>query len=237
MVARIGEMVQHIESLSHRLRTVLNKPVLILVEDLDKFDLEDSLKLFFMHARTLTLPSVHILYSFQIATRYTPSFRQISQNFDGVYCLHNIATAHRDGRPDGDGVRTMRDILLRRTQEGLFEPGVIDRLIELSGGHVKTLIQLAKLSVLEALTKKCATVAADHVVDPEIRLRNDFRSLLSRDDLEVLRHFRDDPRKDIEDVDKQKQDLLFSGALLEYCNGTGLWGGVNPLVLDLLERP
>ena len=80
----------------------------MLVEDLDKFDREDTSKLFLQHAKTLTMPA-QVVYSFPVAMMYTNDFPEISKAFGGcVLSLPNIALKHRDGSDDPEGRARVR---------------------------------------------------------------------------------------------------------------------------------
>ena len=99
--------------------------------------------------------------------RYDNHFREIEQSFDTAYMLPNIALLTVDGSVDEKGPETMWNILLRRIDATLFEPGVLDKILRLSGGHVKTLIQLSsQQSVLQAVVDGNEVVQERHLCKP-----------------------------------------------------------------------
>lgn len=233
---RVNEMLEQITDLARQLESKLDKRLLLVVEDLDKFDLDDTRRLFLEHARTLTAPYPGVIYSFPVAMRYSNEYPEIKKGFDEAYLLPNVALKHRDGSAEERGPETMRQILVRRAATPLFEPGVIDQIVALSGGHVKSLIQLAQQAVLRAIVARRQTVSLDQVKQTAAALRDDYASLLSVEQIQLLRQQCDDTDKDLLGVTPEVQALLFNGSLLEYRNTRGPWGDANPMVVDLLKR-
>jgi hypothetical protein len=143
---------------------------------------------------------------------------------------------NRDGSPNEEGPLLARKIITQRVEENLFESRALDEVVRFSGGHVKTLIQLAQDSVLNAMVAKVSTVDKGHVQAAAARFRDDFITLLKRDQRSLLRKIRSDPRKDLAGVEQEIQELLYNGSLLEYGNTHGPWGDVNPIVTEILDR-
>ena len=233
---RIAELLDQIGHLSRLLEKRIGRKLILIVEDLDKFDMAHIRALFQDHARTLTAAYPNVIYSFPVAMRYDNHFREIEQSFDTAYMLPNIAITHRDGSVDEKGPETMWNILLRRIDATLFEPGVLDKTLRLSGGHVKTLIQLSQQAVLQAVVDGNEIVQERHLWQAQQGLRDDYLVMLKKAQVEMLRQLRDDADKDLLDTTQAKQDLLFNGSLLEYGNTIGPWADVNPIVLELLDR-
>lgn len=233
---RVAELLQLIGYLAKQLEQKDGKALLVIVEDLDKFDLNDTRRLFLGHARTLTAPRPSVIYTFPVALRYTHEFRTIEQSFDQSYLLPNFALKHRDGSENASGREAMRQILKRRVAPELFANGLLEQAISLSGGHVQTLIQISQQAVLNALTEGTDVVQPDHLEAAWRGLRNNYMVALKQAQIELLRRLRDDPDKDLLDTTDAKQELLFSGTLLEYADERGAWADVNPIVVELLER-
>lgn len=233
---RVSEMLEKLDNVARKLEKDTKKRLLLIVEDLDKFDLEDTRKLFLEHVRTLTAPYPHVIYSFPVSMRYSNDFPEIQKGFRAAYILPNIAIKHRNETPDEVGIGAMRKILLNRVSPNLFEPGVVERIIELSGGHVKSMVQLAQRATLKTIVASRPAIGLEQVNAAAAALRDDYASLLTDDQLASLRQQRNDPEKRLEGVSLARQELLYNGSLYEYKNTKGPWGDVNPIVLDLLER-
>ncbi len=229
-------MIQQINTLAQLLENQINQKLLLFVEDLDKFDRKETAELFLEHSRTLTMPEVHIVYSFPVAMHYTNEFPEIVKAFDAAYYLHNISLLHRDNSRDEKCHELARSIILKRVAEDLFQPGVLDETVNRSGGHVKTLIQLAQQAALNAIVDGDIAINSQHLDSATAKLRDDYITLLTKEQIELLKTIHTDQDKDLADMKEEKQKLLFNGSLLEYGNTRGPWGGVNPIVCKILDR-
>lgn len=233
---RVAEILDNIEQLSKLLETHLNKKILLIIEDLDKFNLVTARTLFVDNARTLTAPYPSIIYSLPVAIRYDSNFRGIEIGFSKAYLLPNIALTHRDGSDDDEGRKTMQEILNRRVDPSLFAPSVQEQLISWSGGHVKTLIQIGQQAIINAIVSDAAQVEVEHVEQARKALRNDYMAALKPAQIALLQNVRIDPDKDLDDTTPEIQALLLNSSLLEYENSRGYWANVRPLVVELLDR-
>ena len=233
---RVSEMLEKLDNVARKLEKDTGKRLLLIVEDLDKFDLQDTRNLFLEHARTLTAPYPNIIYSFPVAMRYSNDFPEIRKGFREAYLLPNVALKHRDDSPDENGVGTMRKILLNRISPQLIEPEAIERIIQLCGGHIKSMIQLAQRATLKTIVSNRAMIGMEQVNAAAAALRDDYASLLTDEQLDLLRQQHADRAKRLEGVSPARQELLYNGSLYEYKNTVGPWGDVNPIVLELLER-
>ncbi|MBN1900770.1 hypothetical protein JW926_05520, partial [Candidatus Sumerlaeota bacterium] len=233
---RVSEMINQMGDISLKIQKALSKKILFMVEDLDKFDLKETQDLFLGHSKTLTSPDVNIVYTFPVSMRYASEFMQIQKAFDGKFSLPNIALKKRNGDLNEDGWECSREILSRRIRDNLFDPGAKDLAIKLSGGHVKTLIQLTQRAVLSAIVDKNPTISQKHILSVASGLRDDYIPILSSKDLKILRDIRNDKDKDLSEVEENKLNLLSNGSLLEYGNTKGPWADVNPIVEEIIER-
>jgi hypothetical protein len=233
----VGDLLDKISLITLLLEKDLRKKLLLVVEDLDKFDPLDTRALFKGHSGTLISPAPNIIYTFPVAMRYTNDFIEIRKNFDDFYQLPNLSLHHRNQTRDENGWRSARQILTRRADEkALFETGVVDELVRLSGGHVQTLLQLARQSVLHTVVAGLDRVQQTQVRQSADEVRNDYIALLKRDQSERLRQWLHDADKTLTDVTSETEDLLYNGSLLEYANTHGPWADINPIVAALLEQ-
>lgn len=233
---RLAELLEQTGHLARLLEGKIGRKVLLIVEDMDKFDLSSTRALFLDHNRTLVAPYPSIIYSFPVAMRYDNSFRTIEQGFDKSYMLPNIAIKHRDGNQDETGRAILEEIILRRVDPNLFGAEVLKNLVDMSGGHVKLLIQLAQQAILNSVVDGEEQVKLPHVIAAKNTLRDDYIALLKREQLELLAQLHQDRDKDLIDTTEAKQDLLSNGSLLEYANDRGPWADVTPVVVELLEH-
>ncbi|MCC6605002.1 MAG: hypothetical protein IT327_17475 [Anaerolineae bacterium] len=233
---RIAEILDNIKQLARLIEQKLQKRILFVIEDLDKFDINNTRKLFLDHTRTLTSLYPSVIYTFPVALRYDNSFPVIKQGFDNYYLLPNVSLEHRDGTPEPEGETILQDILVRRVTPQLFSNDAVKALINLSGGHLKSFMQLSQQAVLNAVVEKVDQVQLNHVEEARRRARDDYMVILKKEQIALLRQLKDDPNKDLDDTTPEKLELLFNDSLREYRNTRGYWANVNPLVLELLSR-
>jgi hypothetical protein len=147
--------------------------------------------------------------------------------------LPNLKVANFDGSPNPEGLKCLEEALAVRMASDLIQDEARTRIIQASGGLMRTLVQLVRRAAVHALAaggKTISTESAMAAIDEE---RANFVAGLSRDDYQFLydRH-----------LDKQLSGddpvlrLLQTRALLEYANGEP-WCDVHPIALPLvLER-
>ena len=228
---KAGDFLNLIDRFVEEIRAVTGRPVLLIVEDLDKFDIDSTKALFFDHAQTLLRPNVSIIYTFPVAMRFSDQFSTVTRNFS-PYFLPNIAIRYRDGREDNEGRALLRKILTKRADESLFESGVLDYIVE-HGGVVLDLIKLAHNAVNSAgaFVRKTVTMKdAQEAFSDAMRTR---QSILRPGDYPLLEQFDGKPVANTPDI----QRLLFNGSLLEYQNTTGDWCAPSPDAKALLASP
>ncbi|MCR5825706.1 MAG: ATP-binding protein [Oscillospiraceae bacterium] len=110
------------------------QPILIF-EDLDK---GDTWNVFSGHGRQLTGVSFPVVYTFPIAYFYSPNFAEM-ESFFQINHLPMIKTRTIDGNPYAEGIAAIRAIVGRRAELALFEDGVLDELIDKTGGCLRHL--------------------------------------------------------------------------------------------------
>jgi len=228
---KAGEFLDLIDRFVNEIYAATARPVLLIVEDLDKFDILSTESLFFDHAQTLLRPKARVIYTFPVSMRFSDRFPIVEQSFKAYY-LPNIATRHRDGTADAAGRKLLREILTRRAQPSLFAPKVLDYFVTHSG-VVRDLIKLAQNAVNTADSedrKRVTLRDAEEAFSDAMRTR---QSILRPGDYPLLEQHDGKPVANTPDI----QRLLFNGSLLEYQNTTGDWCAPSPDAQALLASP
>ena len=229
---RISDLLDSVDMLSHEVQKNTGRRVLMIVEDLDKTDLQTAKQLFYEHARSLLAPDVSIIYTFPTALRHDNDFMQIQMNFPNTQVLPNLKVESRDGAPDPEGLACVREILTRRVEEGLFSDEGLADLISMSSGIPRELVALARQACLEARTKQKPRVEPDDVARAVRRKRTDYQVLLTETQLDLLERVHAEKRVE---NDEEHRALLHNLSALEYRNDE-VWHDVHPLVVPLLAR-
>lgn len=233
---REHELIENINDLCQSIEQQKNKRLLLVVEELDKFNIKNSRTLFLDHSTSLLAPRPSMIYTLQVEMRYQVEFPTLIQRFGSAHFLPNIAVRDRDGVEDSSGIKTLVEILGKRLALAqVFAGGLAERCAFLSGGHVRTLIQLAQEAILVALSRSHSLVEHDDVETAAQSLRNDFGLGLNASLRGRLWQRRQADNKSLEGPDEDLQKLLHNNSLLEYSN-SDFWVDVMPLVEPLLKR-
>jgi len=229
---RLSELIEWMNFVVDEIRRRTEKRTLIVVEDIDKLDLEPARRLFLEHARTLTAPRAMIIYSFPIALRYSTDFPQISPGFDEHFVLPNVRLNRREDGPDEAGRARMRQVVRRRLAEGLIEPQALETAVEASGGLMRTLVRLVRRAAVTAVSRGARAITGADVEKAVLKVRADYQAVLNDADYAVLAARHADKRLSSE---PEVQRLLHNLSLLEYADGEP-WCDVHPVVLLLMEE-
>ena len=229
---RLSDLLESITFLVQALNRHTGKRLLVIVEDLDKTDLDTARRLFCEHATSLAEPPTSIIYTFPTALRHDNNFMQIEMDFPTVYVLPNMKTRTRDDRLHEPGIDDLREILMRRVEEALFAPDALTELASLSSGIPRELIALARQACLEARKSRRECVTSEDVQRAAQRKRMSYEVLLDREQLKLLERVRD--TKAVNN-DEAHRALLHNLSVLEYRNDH-VWYDVHPLVTPLLGQ-
>jgi hypothetical protein len=233
---QMPELIRWLNYVIDEAQSALNpKRLLIVVEGLDKVDLESARNVFRDHAPTLTSVQSTMIFTFPIPLRYSDDYQQVRNAFDGkVHVLHNFAPRHADGVDDELGSAQLRRLVLARMEEHLIVPEALDFLVEMTGGVLSHLVQMVQNAVLYAQDRQFDAERIELVdVQRALReLRDELSVNLSRQDWRILaaRHHDRDPA-----IDDATQLLFYKNVLIEYSNDRA-WCDVHPALWGLLDH-
>jgi hypothetical protein len=234
---RMPELIRHLNWVLRQAEESTGKSLLLIVEELDKVNLESATNIFLNQAATLLAPEATIIYTFPVALRYSGDFRNILANFrDNMQALPNIAPHQPDGKLDQHGYTILHNLVLNRMEEALIQPEALRRLIPASGGIPTALTFLIENAALTALTRDehADRITLEDANSAIIRLREQLIPPLTEEDWQVLRERHQDHRLTSDD---DNQDLLNKGALIEYPGAAGQpWCDAHPILWDLLQE-
>jgi hypothetical protein len=213
-----------------------DRQVLIIIDNLEKVELENAAEIFAKHSIQLTQLLCNIIYTFPIALRSSDSYTQIRFNYSDVIMYPNIKICDRnpeDGKPPSDMVLQNREFMKtmfdRRGNRELIEPEALEYAIEMSGGLVREYIRIIRDAALNSIAFGKESIDMDCVQDVINDLKNAYRSQLSDEDYETLESVIQ--TKQIK-RDKILVRLLNNLSVLEYAKG-GF--DVNPVVRLIME--
>jgi Cdc6-like AAA superfamily ATPase len=228
------ELIRNLNWVIKQIREGIKLELLLVVEGLDKVDLESALEIFSENSPTITTPEATMIFTFPVMLRTSAEYNAIKLNFSKTLFLPNIATRHEDGSADPAGLETLRNLVLARMQEGLIEQDALNLLVEKNGGVPVSLVSLMRDSALYALER--ATDATRIIVSDAEKaihdLQREIRTSLTTEELEVLASRHKDHTLTSDEI---VQRLLYKGSLIDYSSGADYWCDAHPALWPLLK--
>ncbi len=205
---------------------------IILFEDLDKVNPDDALRTFRMNAANLSGVSFPVIYTFPIAASYDPQFGALTGYFrQEIFPMIKLKTEKGEVYPDG--YRAIEEIVGARVDLSLFRDGVLDRLIERTGGSLRDLFFCIDDAAMQAEDRGDTRVNLEDAESALMVLESNLTRRIDRGYYEFLRNIMDGNHENIEDK-KKLLEMLQAGTVLEY-NGRR-WHDVHPLVARFLTE-
>lgn len=244
---RISELVGYLDRLAGLIQIKMNKPVLVIIDDLDKLDLSvveniyrDNVKALFSPAFRIvfTMPVSAIRESYIMRTLESESVALVQFPVTKFFSRENCHNPRAE--PNARELKLFEDVLKKRFPTGLLAPGTARKISLLSGGVMRELMRLARECCTECMIElDIDPTLTDLQIDDQIlkaatgNLRNNFAREMGSQSLYDIAAQVYVTSKSVEGDGFTK--LLHSLMILEYENGD-LWYDVHPLVLDLLRR-
>jgi len=213
------------------------KPLLLIVDGIDKFDLDQS-KDFFVNTSVLNRINCRTVYVTPLTLYHSADFRQVRETFDHFEEFPNIALYPRDqaDSPIESHYELFRTVVHCRieplgfTVEELFAQDALYLLIEMSGGVMREFIRLVQNALVEMQLDKGEQVILRHAEKAVYRARRSFKAGLSHEhyhEMEylLLRGERSD--------NAACNELLKNLYILSYTNDQ-MWYDIHPNVRPLL---
>ena len=210
----------------------LDKNILVIIDDLDKVNLEKGEELFYKHGAELTSPICRIIYTIPQPLLFSNKIRQIVlQYFDGRIDLGNINIYNRNGELDPEGCDLMKQVALKRMDESLISKDALNLAVKYSAGVMTEFIRIIRSAGNIADTDGRRSIELSDVEQAIADTKNDYIRILNPQDIEILKEVMKTKGK----VGGEKfQDLLFSLAILEYSNGEA-WYDIHPAIKRIIK--
>jgi hypothetical protein len=175
-------------------------------------------------------PNCAIIYTVSSALFYSKEFDAIR---DQAIFLPNIKL-HPCNEPetqDREGYLTMRRFAQVRMDPILIENQALEDAITSCGGVFREMARIMRTSVGRARRRRAPKVETVDVDWATTEIRNEYRRILDKDDIELLKIVH---KKNHLEYDDRLRPLLQLLAILEYRNGEN-WCDVHPVLRRLVE--
>ncbi|UBF25367.1 AAA family ATPase [Kovacikia minuta CCNUW1] len=246
---RISELVDKINQIAALIQTAVKKPVLVIIDDLDKLDLALVESIYLKNIKSLFAPGFRIVFTIPISAIREPALIGVL-NSEGVVRVQQFPVAKffskEDCRTDNappieKTVNVFLEVLKKRVPSDLIEPETAQQIVLKSGGVMRELVRMARecctesMVLLESEPERQSIKIDDGILTLALRnLRNDFaRPLGTKFYSMLVEVYQTQATADTES--KEFLDLLHGLYVLEYLNDD-LWYDVHPIVADLLKR-
>lgn len=208
------------------------KRPIIIFEDLDKLNPEDAWEVFYNHVAILSGMEFPVIYTFPIGLSYDARFSAMKSYFI-VKTLPMIKIEKIDGKPFQDGIGIIREIVKKRSDLKLFEAGVLDRMIQSTGGSLRDLFHVINLSAKRAERRESEMISMKDAERALEELKTSLTRRIERKDYDFLLNICKGNKELIEDKEMLLK-MLQASVVLEY-NGRR-WHNVHPLVAAFLKE-
>jgi energy-coupling factor transporter ATP-binding protein EcfA2 len=243
----VSDLARQIDLVAAAIQGATKKPVLVIIDDLDKLDLPVVRSIFEEHINSLYLPNIRVLFTIPIAvireTGLLATLRSRSQIIQlPVTKFFHRESAHEPGaEPIEENVERLLSVLEKRIPDELIEPEIKREIVMRSGGVLRELMRLAQECCRECMFEmdmnpERTDIKIDAAILKEAtkNLRIEYARPLGSNLLDLLaktyeRFSPPDAKSD------EFLELLHGLYVLEYENDE-LWYDLHPLVVDLLRR-
>lgn len=225
----VQDVIQRFNLLVADIQQRVKRPVLVIVDDLEKADLASAEEIFYRHSATLIQPNCKVIFTVPVAMMYSSSLRQIQMSFPICRFLPLRKVRNKDGSRNEGGTAFLKDIFLKRASSELFEEEALEKLADGSGGVVVDFLRMAGECCVKAENRGLRKVSEDLVGETFDGLISDYKRVLREELYPKLSevHCQKDTKND-----EQLRSLLHLLAVLEY-DREG-WYDVHPAVVPLL---
>ena len=204
---------------------------LILIDDMDKPDLDKAKAIFYDRREIMVQPNCAIVYTVSSALFYSQEFEAIR---DQAVFLPNI-NLHQIQEPEvhnTEGYETLQRFVHVRMDPSLMTDDALDGAISYSGGVFRELARIMRTAIGRTRRRRGSKIETEDIEWAATEIRNEYRRILNKTDMQFLRKIRDHNRLEYNDRLRPLLQLL---AVLEYRNGEN-WCDVHPILRRLLDE-
>lgn len=205
---------------------------IIIFEDLDKLNPEDAWKVFYNYAAILSGMPFPVIYTFPIGLSYDARFSAMESYFV-TKTLPMIKIETIEGQIFRDGIAVIKEIVGKRADLDLFEPGVLENLIQYTGGSLRDLFHAINSAAKRAERRDSDAISMEDAERALEELKTSLTRRIEKKDYDFLLNIYNGNKELIEDKEMLLR-MLQASVVLEY-NGKR-WHNVHPLVARFFKE-
>lgn len=227
--------------------------LVVIIDNLDRIDFAPTPwgrsqpeYLFVDRATHLRSLNCHVIYTIPLALlRFSDDYKVISERFaTEPFVLPMVPVRDRNGQPHRTGLSRLQQMVLSRAFPDLDEtqrlsritelfdgPASLDRLCQVSGGHVRNLLRFLNKWIRVERQLPLSRDRLETIIQEE---RNQTVLGIVHEDWALLRQVAQQKRSiTVNDNQKSRyQKLLRNLLVLEYRDSAGSWFDVNPILAE-----
>lgn len=208
------------------------KRPIIIFEDLDKLNPKDAWRVFYNYAAILSGMAFPVIYTFPIGLSYDARFSAMESYFV-TKTLPMIKIETIESQPFQDGIDIIGEIVKKRASLGLFETGVLQRLIRYTGGSLGDLFHVINAAAKRAQRRDSGSISMEDGERALEEVKTSLARRIEEKDYDFLLNIYNGNKERIEDKEMLLK-MLQASVVLEY-NGRR-WHNVHPLVVKFFKE-
>lgn len=234
---QVNEVLSQLNLLIAAIQAQAGKPVLLIVDGLDKLPNIEQARAMFLESSALVGLACSVVYTIPLALYTDPAFRQRESEFGAAVVLPNIKLYERDGADHEPGYQFMTRLVdtrleaIKLKQAQVISDAQLRRLAHASGGVVRDFVGLIHDSFMPAYGGNQPLPLADtHINQAIADTRRALTSRLTQKfklELQSIRSTR------LVTGSEESAELLHGMLALAFCNGE-TWYDAHPLLWDSL---
>ena len=213
-------------------RKMEGKRPIIIFEDLDKLNPKDAWEVFYNYSALLSGMPFPVIYTFPIALSYDTKFSALEGYFI-TKTLPMIKIETIEGTVFQDGVDIIKEIVKKRANLHLFENGVLETLIEYTGGSLRDLFVVINSSAKRAERREDNVICMEDAERALAESKTFLTKRIEKKDYEFLLNIYRGNKEQVEDKEILLK-MLQASVVFEY-NGKR-WHNVHPLVVRFFKE-
>jgi hypothetical protein len=226
-----------------------NKGLVVIIDNLDRISNTPKYGtrpqqeyLFIDQGEFLNSLDCHIVYTMPLSLKFCDEYNVLTQRFEPPSVLPMVTVQYANGQDCEDGLQLLEQMVLARAYPHLGEldrvqqaaeifdhPNSLRRLCQISGGHVRDLLQLLNSWILEAMALPLSRDSLEAVIRS---FRNEMTMQISDPEWMLLRQVMELKRVR---GDQEYQTLIRSRLVFEYRANGESWFDVNPILKGMPE--
>ena len=206
---------------------------LVLIDDMDKPELEKARAIFHDRREIMTQPNCVIVYTVSSALFYSKEFDAIRDQ--AIFLPNiNIAKSLPEESVFQEGISTLKKFIKLRMSPTLIEPEAAELAIQYSGGVFREMARIMRTSIGRARRRKASIIEVADIEWSATEIRNEYRRILDKEDIKLLRRIYKTKRLEYVDRLRPLMQLLAVLEYREYRNGEN-WCDIHPVLRNLID--